>query len=241
MIATSTEPRLRRFTREEYYRLKEAGFFEPHTVELIGGEIWRRHPPPGVPICRRWTREEYHHMAELGLFEGQRVELIGGEIFVMSPQNFRHGRGGERIARILERAFGEKFWVRTQQPLYLGLDSDPEPDVYVVDGDSEDFTDHPTSAVLVVEVSDSTLETDVSRKASLYACAGIKDYWVVNLRRDQLEVRRKPVADAAQPFGFRYLEETFFSLEDHVSPLAKRDAKISVKRLLPPHFDKKKD
>ncbi len=94
---------------------------------------------------------------------------------------------------------------------------------------------HPTTAVLIVEVSDTTLASDRHRKASLYACVGIADYWIINLVHNQVEVYRNPVADAAQPFGFRYADATILRVAtDTVSPLAESTIQIKVSDLLPP-------
>ena len=185
---------------------------------------------------RRFTVSEYHQMGDVGIFDGQRVQLIGGEVVVMSPQNFRHGSGLEEIAEILTKAFGARFWVRTQQPLKLRGDSEPEPDVYVVKGARREHKKTPTTAVLVIEVSDTTLRLD-RRKRSLYAKAGIADFWLVNLRKNQLEVYRKPIPDDSQPFGAGYSQKTILVAGDVVSPLAKSEVKIHVANLIPPNFE----
>src|SRR5258708_5577650 len=109
--------------------------------------------PVAEPITRRWTREEYYRMADDGYFNGQRVELIGGEIVVMSPQNPRHFSEIKRVETQLEFVFDHGYWIRTQGPLSFGLTSDPEPDLAVVRGTVDDYSDtHPTTALLVVEI-----------------------------------------------------------------------------------------
>ena len=80
------------------------------------------------PRPRRWTRAEYYHLAEMGLFNGQQVMLIGGEIVVMSVQKSKHCGTIEKVRRVLEKTFGDGFWIRTQAPLDLQPDSDAEPD-----------------------------------------------------------------------------------------------------------------
>src|SRR5581483_4899655 len=122
----------------------------------------------------------------------ERVELVDGEIVVMSPQGTRHMAVVRLIARALEKAFGEGHDARTQGPLAVGPFSEPEPDVAVVVGSPDDYLDeHPTTAILVVEVSDSSLMLD-RRKAGIYAQAKIREYWIANLVEGVLEVRRKP-------------------------------------------------
>src|SRR5262249_7199715 len=148
----------------------------------------QRAPLP-APRLRRWTKEEYHAMGALGWFEDQHVELLDGEIVEMPNPNPPHCISTDNVAEALRAIFTrENFWVRMQMPLDLVFDSDPQPAVAVVAGSKATHTEHPTTALLVVEVSDSTLTIDRGRKASLYARAGIADYWVVNLFDQQVEV-----------------------------------------------------
>jgi Uma2 family endonuclease len=184
------------------------------------------------PARRLWTREEYYRMADLGLFHGQRTELIGGEVIVLSPQKHRHYAAKDKAAEQLKIAFGEGYWVREQGPVQCGDFSEPEPDVSVVSGTRDDYTDHPTHAVLVVEVSDKTLRFDRTRKASLYARSGFPEYWIVNLIDRVLEVYRSPVDDDSQPFGARYADVQRFAPGQTVAPLEKPDAAIAVADLL---------
>ncbi len=118
-------------------------------------------------------------------------------------------------------------------PLDLTLSSEPIPDVFVVPGKPRDYTAHPTTALLIVEVSDSTLSHDRNRKGSLYAAALIQDYWIVNLVDRQLEVYRVPVPDAAGVFGFTCSQRTILAPGATVSPLALPQAQIAVTDLLP--------
>ena len=187
---------------------------------------------PG-PASRRWSRAEYYQMAELGWFNGQRAELIGGEVVVVNPQKHPHASTVDQVAEILRDTFSAGYWVRMQLPLSIAASSEPEPDVAVVSGERAEYTDHPTSAVLVVEVSDTTLQFDRSRKMSLYAQAGIRDYWIVNLIDRVLEVYREPVEDGGQPFGFRYRDVRRLSPDEKVAPLEKPESGIAVAALLP--------
>jgi hypothetical protein len=95
-------------------------------------------------------------MVDLGWFIDRRVELIDGEIVDMPSQKFGHYAAIDKSSRHLEVTFGAGCWVRTQAPLSLGLESEPIPDVSVCAGRREDYTDHPTSALLIVEASDTT-------------------------------------------------------------------------------------
>ena len=89
--------------------------------------------------------------------------------------------------------------IRIQLPLDLGQTSEPEPDCTIVLAASrQNLAGHPTSAVLVIEVADSSLAYDRGRKGSLYARAGIQDYWIINLVDDRLEVYRDPIPDSSE-------------------------------------------
>jgi Uma2 family endonuclease len=187
------------------------------------------------PTRRRWSVGEYDRLAEQGLFAGQRVELINGEIISMPAQKGSHVVAMELAETELETAFGAGYWIRTQAPLNLGRRSMPEPDLAVVPGNPRDYSDrdNPTSALLVVEVSDSTLAFDRGRKASVYARAGIADYWIVNLIDRRLEVRRLPIRDTKQQSGFRYSDVAIYSPNDGIAPLAAPSGLVRVAALLP--------
>jgi len=186
------------------------------------------------PRTRRWSREEFYQMMDLGWFLGQSVELIRGEIIEIPNQKSGHYAGIDKTSKRLETVFGPGFWVRTQAPLALGGDSEPNPDVSVVSGCREDYlTRHPASALLVVEVSDSTLRYDRQTKGSIYAAAQIADYWIVNLPDRQVEDYRRPIPDQTGEFEFVYGDKQIFQVGDHLSPLARPQAMILVDDLLP--------
>src|SRR5205823_6281474 len=138
-------------------------------------------------------------------------------------------------AGALRIAFGKNFWVRSRGSLIVSRDSIPDPDLAVAPGTPRDYVtrDTPSTAPLVVEVSEASLEFDRDIKGSLYAAASITDYWIVNLVQRQLEVYRGPVADPAQPLGFRYASRTVLDPGDSVSPLAAPRAGVAVADLLP--------
>jgi Uma2 family endonuclease len=180
------------------------------------------------------TKEEYWRMSEEGFFQDQKVELIGGELIQMAPQSNRHGAGITLVARALDRVFSTGFWVRAQMTLDLTPLSMPDPDIAVIVGDpAQPDPDVPTTALLVVEVSLSTLSDDRNWKASLYASAGITDYWILNLQDDRLEICRDPRPDATQDFGHGYATLTTLFAGDFATPLAAPSARIPVTDLLP--------
>lgn len=189
-------------------------------------------PPFVEPRVRRFTRDEYHRMGDLGWFEGERVQLLDGEIVVMSPQKWRHASTISRVAELLHARLGDRFWVRMQFPLRLDEFSEPEPDVSVVPGRREDYDDHPTTALLVVEVADTSLAIDRNRKTKLYAAAGIAEYWIIDLVHDAVEVRRDPLPVAENPDEFAYADPRVLRAGETISPLAAPEATIAIAELL---------
>jgi Uma2 family endonuclease len=185
------------------------------------------------PRTYRWTRTEFAQMRELGWFIDKRVELLDGEIVEMPVPGIDHCKCTDRAAEALRNVFGTGYWVMAQMPLNLSPHSEPLPDVGVVASDRDSYTDLPTTALLVGEVSDTTLAYDRRRKGSLYSCVGIADYWIVNLVDRQLEVCRDPAADSEQPYGFRYANTMVLTPAGFATPLAAPHAQIAVSDLLP--------
>ena len=186
------------------------------------------------PRPYRWTREEFIQMIELGWFQDKRVELIGGEVIEMAAQYDLHLASVTLSGDSLRAAFGPGHWVRLQGSLDLSPHGIPSPDLAVTHGSPQTAARTISkSALLVVEVSDTTLSYDRYHKMSLYAAGGIADYWIVNLVQRQLEVYRGPVADSTQLFGSRYNSRTILDPPDTVSPLAAPQASITVADLLP--------
>ena len=181
----------------------------------------------------RWTVDELYRVAETGVFNHQRLELIDGELVEMLPLGYPHVVAVAKSESVLRDVFGKSYWVRTQVPLRLNDLNEPMPDVNVVKGRITDYTNHPTSALLVVEISSGTLRADLGEMASLYASAGILDYWVIDLRKRCLYVLRDPVRSRKHKFGFFYDMVEQLDRSKRVSPLARAKSKITVADLLP--------
>lgn len=188
-----------------------------------------------APARHGWTVEEFERLFEAGFFAPDaRLELIEGEVWEKMTQKTPHATAVTLAQYLLAEIFGAGFVVRVQLPLILGEISKPEPDIAIVTGVARDYTrNHPTTAVLVVEISDSTLIPDQQTKSALYARAGIAEYWIVNLIDHVLEVRRGPVAMAAQPLGFGYRETSVLQAGETISTLAAPDFVVRVEDLLP--------
>ena len=184
---------------------------------------------------RRWTRKEYEKLIDAGiLHEDEPIELIGGHMIVAEPKNAPHPTGVALTAEALRKVFGRGWIVRQQDPVALDDESEPEPDVIVAPGRFRDYRHaHPAHPALIVEVADSSLSFDRQYKGSLYARAGIADYWIVNLRRRVVEVYREPVVDRAARFGWKYAKVRVLRETATVTPLAAATARIAVADLLP--------
>jgi Uma2 family endonuclease len=165
------------------------------------------------------------------LREDDPIELVAGHLVVKEPQHAAHATACRLVARALERAFAGEWDVRSRLPLALDPESEPEPDVCVVAGGPRDYAiDHPARPALVVEVSASRLAFDREDKASLYARAGIPEYWIVNLLDRRLEVYRRPAGPGAP---WRYRDVAVLDAAGEVAPLAAPAARIRVADLLP--------
>jgi Uma2 family endonuclease len=187
-----------------------------------------------LPPRKRWTREEFEHAIAVGTFHPEsRLELIEGELVEQMTQNSPHATGVRLIDKLLNRVFQEGYDVRSQLPLVLG-ESLPEPDVAVVVGSPRDYAlEHPETAVMIVEVSDTTLLYDRTTKAGLYARAGIPEYWILNLNDRVLEIHRQPAPMAEQPLGYHYRSITRHTKLETISLLAAPEAALLIADLLP--------
>jgi len=180
-----------------------------------------------VPHRKKWNREQFHALGDLGVFEGLRPMLIDGEIWEQGPMDPPHAYGIQLGMRALMRVFHTGFDVRSQLPFNVGQRTDPLPDFAVVKGEPKDFlAAHPSEAVLVMEVSDTTLNFDLTEKAELYAEAGIPEYWVTDMKTKRLHVLRNPGSLA--PGGFAFADQRVLVPGDSISPLAAPNATVNV-------------
>jgi Uma2 family endonuclease len=225
------DPAPRLWTDAEFARMQQLGLFSGRDVELVAGVVRER--GAGVPFV--FTRKEYYALDDNHFFRDQRVQLIGGVILeetaMMNPP---HATTIQLATRALGQVFDAGHDVRCQLPIDLGLVSEPEPDVAVVTGSPRDYiSQHPTTALLVVEVAEATIDEDTHEKASLYASGGIADYWVIDLTTDRVLVFRSPQPDAKAKFGHDYASVSAFGRDDKLTPLAQPNARVPVSDLLP--------
>jgi len=173
-----------------------------------------------------WTRDEMDPMEDAGLFEGKRVELLEGRIFEMPPMKTPHATALLATEEQLRALLPPRCHIRNQMPLALGAFDEPFPDLEVVSGTYRDYSDqHPSSALLVVEVADTSLSFDRSNKAIAYT-AGIPEYWIINLPDRAVELHRSPT-------GNRYASKQSIPESGVITPLFAPGTVISVKDLLP--------
>ncbi len=179
---------------------------------------------------RRFTVAEYHAMADAGILtEQDRVELLDGEIIVMPPIGNRHQSGTDRINAAMGADLRGRAIVRIQGPVRLDDGSEPQPDATLLRW-RDDFyeTGHPGPAdvLLLIEVSDSTLELDRNEKLRLYANAGIPEVWIGNLRDRRIEAYTEPNDGA-------YAKVRNFEIGDSISPQHFPDISLPVERIIP--------
>jgi Uma2 family endonuclease len=146
----------------------------------------------------------------------------------MSPEGKRHVVAIELARRVLSSRLGDRAGMRIQHPLRVADDSVPEPDIAIVEATDPRayLAEHPTTALLVIEVSHHTLRRDKGLKALLYARAGVPDYWVVNLVDDEIVVSRDPGPDG-------YASQVTYHRGNTINLRAFPDIQLTVDELLP--------
>ena len=160
---------------------------------------------------RRWTRAEYDRLVDLGVFEGEPLELLGGQLIVAEPKGTYHSSAVSAADYALRAVLPAGWIVRTQAPVSLDDESEPEPDLVVVPGRPADYRHaHPQRPALAVEV-----------------------YWIVNLVDRVLEIYRDPGPDPSALYGWRYRSVTTLTPPAFAVPLGFASSRIAVTDLLP--------
>ncbi len=214
--ATLTDPTPITWTDAEFDRMVAVGVLPAN------------HSRRGV----RFTREQFLLLDEHAFFTDRRVMLIHGEVLEMATMKQPHASAVSGVADAFRLVFGHGFYVREEKPLDVNTANEPFPDVTVVPGSRKTYALTPTAAValVVVEVSDTTLSFDTTTKAELYATAGIADYWVVDVVNELLHVFRDPTPLAGV---MAYRNCTTYTATDSVTLLAVPNTPIPVADLLP--------
>lgn len=161
----------------------------------------------GVEVPRhRFGVDEYHRMAQAGILgEDDRVELVHGEIVEMTPIGSRHHACVMRLNRMLVDFSAGDYIVSVQGPLWLDESNEPQPDVAVLRGRADFYEESlpgPADALVVIEVSDTTLAYDRNVKMPLYAGAGVPEIWIVDLERRKVDLYANPNAGGSGPGSY---------------------------------------
>ncbi len=183
-----------------------------------------------VQIQRRsFTVEEYYKMAQAGILsEDDRVELLDGEIVQMPPMGSAHASAVDRLTRLLAHRVGERAIVRVQSPIHLGERSEPQPDLALLVPRSDFYAaahPGPEDVLLVIEVAETSADFDRQVKAPLYARAGVREVWLVDLPSRRVEVYRSPSGDT-------YRDVQTLGPGKRLAPQAFPDAEASVDEIL---------
>ncbi|WP_449416729.1 Uma2 family endonuclease [Phormidium nigroviride] len=178
---------------------------------------------------RLFTVKEYHLMIEAGVFaNNDRVELIEGEIIEMAAIGTRHATCVRRLIRRFSVIPEEAAILDVQDPIQLTERTEPQPDLVLLQPRADYYaTAHPmpSEVLLLVEVSDSTIDYDRDVKVPNYARSGIREIWLWDLEANCLEVYREPMAN-----GYGLMQR--FERGEIVSPLAFSDFEVSVDWIL---------
>lgn len=178
---------------------------------------------------RLFTVQEYHLMGEAGVFgEDERVELIEGEIIEMAAIGTRHASCVNRLARRFSLIPEDMATFAIQNPIQLTERTEPQPDVVLLQSRADYYaTAHPipSEVLLLVEVSDSTVDFDRDVKVPNYARSGIQEVWLWDLEANCLEVYRFPTAN-----GYTSMQK--FERGEQVSPLAFPEFAVSIDLIL---------
>ncbi len=193
-------------------------------------------PPPAAAGWRapKWTCDDFYGMENLPSLQGQKSMLIDGEILVMPPPSVLSSISHGLVETLLRNIFpSDQYWVRSQLGLYFGINTDPVPDVAVVTGTPRMIARHPGTALLVVEIADTSFAYDTGWKASLYAAVGIADYWVIDVNDRRLHLFRDPRPDPSAKYGASFAQVRVLLPADTVAPLAAPAHAVTVGDLLP--------
>ena len=178
---------------------------------------------------RLFTVQEYHLMSEVGVFaEDDRLELIEGEIIQMAAIGTRHATCVRRLIGQFRQIPEEIAILDVQNPIQLTERTEPQPDVVLLQPRADYYaTAHPIPAevLLLVEVSDSTVDFDRDVKVPNYARSGIQEVWLWDLEVNCLEVYRDAIANS-------YTSIQKFERGQQVSPLAFPEFAVSIDLIL---------
>ena len=204
------------------------------TAETLAPEEATAPARPAEPTRRRFTVAEYYAMAEAGVFSPEeRVELLDGDVIAMPPINEWHASRVGRFTNTLPPQFQGQAIVWVQNPVRLDDGSEPEPDVMLLrwrDDFYEGGHPGPADVLLLIEVSDTTVDYDRNEKLSAYAAAGIPEVWIASRRDRRIE-------SYADPDGDEYATVRHYGAGERIAPRAFPDVVLQVDQIIPPETD----
>lgn len=156
------------------------------------------HDLPAGQTKHRLTVEEFLLLDREGAFGDRRTELVAGDIYYMSPQFRPHGFAKDEMAYRLRRALEEMdmaVHVATEQSVDFSPHSQPQPDIILTSEPRGEGAIPGSSVLVIVEVSDTTLDFDLGAKAHLYAEAGVPEYWVIDINDKRVLCHADPRPD----------------------------------------------
>lgn len=177
----------------------------------------------------QFSIDEYHKLADIGLFEkADRVELLNGEIILMHAIGKRHGQAVTNFIMDFAEQSRRRFMVSAQNPVLLDEMSEPEPDIVLIRWKRKAGVTHPqpSEVFLIIEVADSSLRYDRRDKMRAYALAGIREFWILNLEENVVEVFRGPE-------GEQFSQTSRVGTGETLSPLAFPDVVITIDEIIP--------
>ncbi len=178
-------------------------------------------------MTAKWSLEDYHRMIAAGILAGRSVELLQGEVVEMASEGIPHAFLSDEGSDYLQARLGDRARIREAKPITLPNASEPEPDLAIVAPQPAIYRQHhpyPENIFWLIEFADTSLKKDLETKTTIYAEAGILEYWVVNLKTMQLIVFRHPVAGTYQS------QQSYTN--GVIQPLAFPDVDIQVEALL---------
>ena len=182
-----------------------------------------------LPV-RRFTVDEYYAMAEVGILtEDDRVELIDGVIIEMPPMGSRHIGGVNGFTRELSATVRRRAVVQVQSSVRLDDGTEPVPDLALLRERADLYSSSvagPEDVLLLIEVSDSSVDYGRNEKLPRYARAGIPEVWLAILPERVIEVHTEPIRG-------RYTQMRTFRPGDTISPNCFPDIALSVDEILP--------
>ena len=189
-----------------------------------------------IAQAKRFTLDEYHKLAELGFFhEEERIELINGELIEMVSKGTAHETCLRKLWKELPTLVGNRVTLQSQAPILIPPKSEPEPDFALLKNRDDDYlSGHPQPAdvLLVMEVSDSSLDYDQDVKIPLYAQAGISDYWLFNLFDNYLESYSEPYQNCQVKYG--YLNKRIILPNQVIALPCFPDLSVDLSKVFPP-------